>query len=92
MSSFMVVSTFKSGTNMNEVLKVVGEEQKRVAELQASGMLGSTYLATASRQCVFLEVFAPDKDEAEAIVQRLPMAKWWNLDVYPLNQPVEVES
>jgi len=85
----MVVATFKPGTNMAEVLAVVAEEQARVAELEADGRLGALYLATAARQTVFLEVHARTDAEARSTVESLPMARWWDLDVFPLNPPAE---
>jgi muconolactone delta-isomerase len=87
MKSYMVMATFRSGTSMDEVLAVVHEEQVRLSELQAQGKVGALYLATAVRQTVFLEVFASNPDDVEKTVATLPMAKWWDLDVYPLNPP-----
>ena len=87
MTSFMVVATFKPGTDMADVMAVVPQEQARVAELQAEGKIGALYLATAARQTVFLEAFADSADDALATVTTLPMAAWWDLDVYPLNPP-----
>lgn len=87
MTSFMVVATFKPGTNMADVMAVVPQEQARVAELQAEGKIGALYLATAARQTVFLQTFADSDDEALATVTALPMAAWWDLDAYPLNPP-----
>lgn len=88
----MVIATFRPGTSMDEVLQVVHEEQARVAELQADGRIGALYLATAARQTVFLEIFASDPDDAETTVRTLPMAKWWDLNVYPLNPPAGAAS
>jgi muconolactone delta-isomerase len=87
-NSFMVVSTFKQGTDMAEVMTVVAEEQAKVAELKAAGHIGALYLSTVTRGTVFLEIFADDEDGARAIVTSLPMAKWWDLDVFPINVPV----
>ena len=87
MTSFMVVATFKPGTTMADVMAVVPQEQARLDELQAEGRIGALYLATAARQTVFLEAFADSGDEALATVTTLPMAAWWDLDVYPLNPP-----
>ena len=87
MTSFMVVATFKPGTNMADVMAVVPQEQARIAELQAEGKIGALYLATAARQTVFLQTFADSADEALATVTALPMAAWWDLDAYPLNPP-----
>jgi muconolactone delta-isomerase len=87
MKSFMVVATFKAGTNMADVLAVVPEEQARIRELQTEGRISSLYLATAARQTVFLESFGDDIDHVVAMVTTLPMARWWDLDVFPLNPP-----
>ena len=92
MNSFIVVATFKPGTNMADVLAVVPDEQTRVAELQSEGRIGALYLATAARQTVFLETFGDTDDDAAATVQTLPMARWWDLDVFPLNPPVDTQT
>lgn len=83
----MVVATFTAGTNMADVMAVVPQEQARVADLQGEGKIGALYLATAARQTVFLETFADSIDEARATIMSLPMAAWWDVDVYPLNPP-----
>jgi len=92
MNSFMVVATFKPNTSMEEVFSVVTEEQAKVAELQEAGTIGEIRLATASRRTVFLEVFGSSMEEAESSVRLLPMAKWWDLDIYPLNEPARPEG
>lgn len=92
MTAFMVVATFKPNTSMEEVFSVVAEEQAKVAELQAAGTIGEIRLATASRQTVFLEVFGSSMQDAESSVRLLPMAKWWDLDIYPLNEPARPEA
>jgi len=89
MDSFMVVCTFKSGTEMSEVMAVVAEEQAKVGELKAAGQIGALYLSTVTRGTVFLEIFADDEVAARDIVTSLPMAKWWDLDVFPINAPVQ---
>jgi hypothetical protein len=40
-----------------------------------------------ARGRVFIEVFAPDETSAKATVGTLPMAKWWDLDIYPTPPP-----
>jgi len=87
---FMVVATFKPGTHMPDVFAVVPEEQERIRQLQAEGRINTVYLATAARQTVFLESFGSDIDDVLAMVDTLPMAKWWDIDVFPLNPPAEV--
>ena len=86
MSEFMVVCTFKQGTDMADVMAVVAQERAAVAELQASGSLGVVKLATPQGK-VFLEVHDEDADSALAIVESLPMAPWWNLEVYAIVPP-----
>jgi len=90
LNPFMVVATFKPGTHMPDVFAVVPEEQDRVRQLQAEGRINTVYLATAARQTVFLESFGNDADDVLAMVDTLPMAKWWDIDVFPLNPPAEV--
>ena len=58
-----------------------------MSELQAEGRINGLYLATAGRQTVFMESLGEDIDDVVAMVKTLPMAKWWDLDVFPLNPP-----
>lgn len=88
----MVVASFKPGTNVADVLAVAADEQARVAELQSEGRIGALYLATTARQTVFLETLAGTDDDAASTVQTLPMARWWDLDVFPLNPPAETHA
>lgn len=87
MNKFMVVCTFKEGTVMSDVYDVVAEEQAKAAELQSAGKIGPIHLATISRGTVFIETFADSAEEATAIVESLPMAVWWDIDVFPLSAP-----
>ena len=87
MEKFMVVCTFKPGTEMSDVYSVVAEEQAKAAELQVAGKIGAIHLATISRGTVFIETFAENLEEATATIQSLPMAIWWDIDVFPLSAP-----
>jgi hypothetical protein len=86
MEAFMVVCTFKPGTVMDEVFAVVAEEQAQVAKLEAEGRIGSIHLSLA-RGTVFINAFAEGLDEVAATIGTLPMAKWWDLDVFPTGAP-----
>ena len=86
MTTHIVVATFRPGTDMNDVFAVVTEERAQVAALVADGRLGSVHLSP-ERGTVFLEVFADDTDAARATVETLPMAAWWDLDVFPTAAP-----
>lgn len=87
MNEYMVVCTFKEGTVMSDVHGVIAEEQAAAAALRAAGRIGSIYLATISRGTVFIETFATSVEDAAATVQSLPMAVWWDIDVFPLSAP-----
>lgn len=81
---FIAVATFFDEVDMTEVLKVVNEEKAKVAELQESGNLGEIRLAVPQGK-VFLDVFAETEQEAKAVVEELPMARWWNIEVFTLS-------
>ena len=87
MEKFMVVCTFKQGTEMKDVYSVVAEEQAKAAKLQAAGKIGAIHLATLSRGTVFIETFAATLEEATDTIKSLPMAIWWDIDVFPLSAP-----
>lgn len=86
MATYMAVCTFKEGTDMADVFAIVAEEQARVAALVAEGRLGSIHLAL-ERGTVFIETFADDEQEAAATIRELPMAIWWDLEMYPIAAP-----
>ena len=88
MATHMVICTFKDGTDMAEVFAVVDEEQRRASELAAEGQIGAIHLSL-SRGTVFIGTFAADAGDAEATVRSLPMARWWDLDVFPIAAPAE---
>ena len=91
MTTHMVVCTFQPGTVMSEVFAVVEEERAQVAALVADGRMGSVHLSP-ERGTVFLEVFAEDDDAARSTVETLPMARWWDLDVFPVAAPAVPED
>ena len=86
MNKYMVVATFKPDTDMNEVMAVVTEERAQVVVLRGAGQLGSLHISLA-RGTIFLEIFASDESQAIGIVNTLPIARWWSLDVYPTPEP-----
>ena len=84
MSEFMVVCTFRAGTDMSEVMKVVDEEKAKVAQLQGEGRLGQIFLAVPQGK-VFITLSGESDEAAEAAVRELPMSAWWDLEVFPLS-------
>lgn len=86
MQRWMVVATFLPGTVMAEVFAVAHEEMAAVAALQAAGRIGAVHLSLA-RGTVFIEGVAPDEDDARSLIESLPMARWWRLDLFPIAAP-----
>lgn len=84
MSEFMVISTFKPGTDMSEVMVVIEEEKLKVVEMQAAGRLGQIFLAVPQGK-VFINLVADNAAAAEATVKELPMSAWWDLEVFTLS-------
>jgi len=86
-NQFMVVATFRPDTLMDEVTAMVPDEMAQVKVLEGERVL-STVRVSLARDKVFLEVSAADAAGAEATVQRLPMAKFWDLEVFQVHAPV----
>jgi muconolactone delta-isomerase len=86
MSEFMVVCTFKPGTDMADVMAVVAQEREAAAAMHADGRLGEIKLATPQGK-VFIQAFADDAQTAQANIETLPMAAWWDIEVYAIVPP-----
>jgi muconolactone delta-isomerase len=86
MVTFMVVASFSPETDLPQMNNVIAEEVAQVRTLTAVGRLGAVHISPP-RGRVFLEVHAEDELSARAIVETLPMAKWWTIDAYPTMGP-----
>ena len=86
MDTFMVVATFKPGTDMRDVFAVVRDELAQAEVLRSQDRIGSIHISLA-RGTTFIETFASDERSARATAETLPMAKWWDLDVYQTTPP-----
>lgn len=86
MNPFIVMARFIPGTDMQAVYAVAPEEKAQVIALREQGRLGSVHIS-APRQTVFIETFADDESAARATVETLPMARWWELDCFPVTMP-----
>ncbi|MEI6375370.1 MAG: hypothetical protein WCP26_16440 [Actinomycetes bacterium] len=86
MAVYMVVATFRPGTDMAEVHAVADAEGAQVKVLTAEGRMGQIHLAIPQGK-VFIEVFADDDAAAEATIMTLPISKWWDLEIYPTVVP-----
>ena len=87
MNRFMVVATFKPGTDQDAVTAMAPQEGAAAKALADEGILNSVRVSLA-RDKVFLEVSADDADGATAAINRLPMVIFWELEVYQVSSPV----
>ncbi len=87
MNRYMVVATFKPGTNQDEVTAMAPEEGVAANRLAADGVLNSVRVSMP-RDKVFLDITAEDAAAAEAAVNTLPMVVFWDLEIYQVAAPV----
>ena len=81
MSTFIVVASFSPETDLPLMTGVIDEEVAQVRVLTAEGRLKAVHVSPM-RGRVFLEVMAESESEARATVESLPMAQWWDIEVY----------
>ena len=86
MGTFMVVASFSPENDLPRMNEVIAEEVAQVRRLTEESLLTSVHVSIP-RGRVFLVVTADDEPGARAIVETLPMAKWWDLDVFPTMAP-----
>ncbi len=86
MGTFMVIAGFSPDTDLPLMNAVVAEEVAQVQLLRADGRMGAVHVSPAKGR-VFLEVLAESEDDARATVETLPMAKWWDIEIYPTVGP-----
>ena len=86
MATFMVMGSFNPETDLPLMSSVLAEEVAQVQILQGEGRLGAVHISPA-RGRVFLDNLAEDAAGARSTAETLPMAKWWEIDVYPTMGP-----
>ena len=90
MKTFMVVCSFRPEVRWDDVTALVAAEQEVAKELRDQGLISAIRVSVA-RDKVFIEVSAEDKDGALAIVRRLPMAVFWDLEGYEIASPIPAQ-
>ena len=90
MATFIAVASF-SETDLPLIRAVIDEEVAQVRVLTAEGRLKAVHVSP-TRGRVFLEVIAESEDEARATVETLPMARWWEIEVYPTMGPPDQQG
>lgn len=86
MGTFIAVASFSPETDLPQMNAVISEEVAQVRTLVAEGRLGAVHVSIA-RGRAFLEVHAEDEISARATVETLPMARWWDIDLFPTMTP-----
>ena len=82
MGTFIAVASFSPETDLPLMTAVIAEEVAQVKALTAQGRLGAVHVSPA-RGRVFLEVLADDEHAARITVETLPMATWWEIEIFP---------
>lgn len=86
MSTFIAVASFSPETDLPSMNAVIAEEVAQVRVLTSEGRLKALHISPA-RGRVFLEVMAESEDQARATVETLPMAQWWEVEIFPTMAP-----
>lgn len=86
MPTFVAVASFSPESDLPDMNAVVAEEVAHVGALTAEGRLGAVHISP-TRGRVFVEVHSEDEAGARATVESLPMARWWEIDMFPTMAP-----
>ena len=82
----MVVATFKEGVTPEEIRLLIPAEQIQAKVLQEQGVLGFIQVAMPKRT-VFLEAFGDDDQNVLSMIETLPFAAIWDIEVFPTTPP-----
>ena len=86
MQTFMVVATFKDGITLDDIRPLIPEEQAQAKALEARGAIGAIKISMPKRT-TFIEAFGEDEQNILDTISTLPMAKLWNIEVFPTTPP-----
>ena len=82
----MVVATFREGVTQEEIRALIPAEQAQAKLLEAQGLIGVIKVAMPKRT-VFIEVFGQDDQSALETIYSLPLAKLWDIELFPITPP-----
>ena len=82
----MVVAIFKEGVTQDEIRALIPAEQVQAKLLEEQGLLGSIKVAMPKRT-VFIEAFGQDDQTALETIYSLPLAKLWDIELFPITPP-----
>ena len=91
MPNYIAVASFSPETDLPLMTTVIAEEVAQVRALTKEGRLKAVH-ASPTRGRAFLEVIAESEDEARSTVESLPMAQWWEIEVYPTMGPPDQQD
>jgi hypothetical protein len=86
MNSYMVVATFKEGITQEEIRALIPAEQAQAKLLEEQGLIGVIKVAMPKRT-VFIEAFSQDDQSALETIYSLPLAKLWDIELFPITPP-----
>jgi len=86
MNSYMVVATFKEGVTQEEIRSFIPAEQAQAKLLEEQGLIGVVKVAMPKRT-VFIEAFGQDDQSALETIYSLPLAKLWDIELFPITPP-----
>ena len=82
----MVVATFKEGVTQEEIRALIPAEQAQAKLLEEKGLIGLIKVAMPKRT-VFIEAFGQDDQSALETIYSLPLAKLWDIELFPITPP-----
>ena len=82
----MVVATFKEGVTQEEIRALIPAEQAQAKLLVEQGLIGVIKVAMPKRT-VFIEAFSQDDQSALETIYSLPLAKLWDIELFPITPP-----
>ena len=82
----MVVATFREGVTQEEIRALIPAEQAQAKLLEAQGLIGVIKVAMPKRT-VFIEAFGQDDQSALETLYSLPLAKLWDIELFPITPP-----
>jgi len=86
MNSYMVVATFKEGVTQEEIRALIPAEQGQAKLLEEQGLIGVIKVAMPKRT-VFIEAIGQDDQSALETIYSLPLAKLWDIELFPITPP-----
>ena len=91
LQTFIVIAIIRDDTDFAEMMALRADEQKQIAGLHSDGKIGFDHVAP-SRATAFLEVFASDEEHVMETLATLPFAPFFDVDIYPIVAPEELEA